>query len=126
LREPDSLTLSATRARLTLSPSPSLLLHAEASSDASVFLCETDLFRSFNTRIWIGAGVASHGSGTMTALLPVFSTRLEVFADRLVIDWTSLRSTGKPQRRLSARYEAESGFTLRWSFPYEIGLGLTW
>jgi len=126
LREPDSLTLSATRARLTLSPSPSLLLHAEASSDASVFLCETDLFRSFNTRIWIGAGVASHGRGTMTALLPVFSTRLEVFADRLVIDWTSLRSTGKPQRRLSARYEAESGFTLRWSFPYEIGLGLTW
>ncbi|MBP7165086.1 MAG: hypothetical protein KBB15_05470 [Firmicutes bacterium] len=126
LREPDSLTLSATGARLTLSPSPSLLLHAEASSDASVFLCETDLFRSFNTRIWIGAGVASHGRGTMTALLPVFSTRLEVFADRLVIDCTSLRSAGKPERRLSARYEAESGFTLRWSFPFEIGLGLTW
>ncbi len=126
IREPNSLTLSPFEARLTLSPAPSLLLHAELSSGNPVFLCETSPFRSFNVRVWIGAGIASHGTPPTIATYPVLSTRLELFMDRVVVDWRTLRSSSTEERCLSARYEAEGGFTVRWSFPNQIGLGLTW
>lgn len=125
-REPNSLTLSPTGIDLTLSPAPCLLLHAELSDDGSVFLCETDPFRSFNARVWIGAGIVSRSDRPMTTTHPVFSTRLEVLIDRLVIDWRTLRSEGKSGQRLSATYETQSGLTVRWCFPNQIGLGLTW
>lgn len=126
LREPNSLALSGAGVHLTLSPAPSLLLHAELGGDNSVFLCETDPFRSFNARLWIGAGITSHGDRSTTTACPALSARLEVFIDRLVVDWRTLRSDGKAEHRLSATYEAEGGFTIRWSFPNQIGLGLTW
>lgn len=125
-REPNSLMLSPTGVDLTLSPVPSLLLHAELSGDCSVFLCETDPFRSFNARVWIGAGIVGNGSGPTAITRPTLSARLEIFIDRLVIDWRTLRSGGTAEQRLSAAYEAPSGFTVRWSFPSQIGLGLTW
>lgn len=125
-REPNSLTLSGAGVRLTLSPAPSLLLHSELSGDDSIFLCETDPFRSFNARLWIGAGIANRGGRPTTATDLVLATRLEVFIDRLVVDWRALRSQSKAEHRLSATYEAEGGFTIRWSFPNQIGLGLTW
>ena len=126
IREPNSLTLSPSEVRLTLSPAPSLLLHAELNRGNAIFLCETDPFRSFNARVWIGAGIVGHGSGPATTTCPAFSTRLELFMDRVVIDWRTLRSVGKKEQCLSATYEAEDGFTVRWSFPNRIGLGLTW
>jgi len=125
-REPHRLTVSPFEAGLTISPARSLLLHAGLGGDNSVFLCETDLFRSFNSRVWIGAGIVSHGGGPTATTRPALSARLEVFIDRLVVDWRALRSEGKTDQRLSATYETQSGFTVRWSFPNQIGLGLTW
>ena len=126
VREPSRLTVSPFGANLTLSPARNLLLHAELNGDGSVFLCETDLFRSFNARVWVGAGILGHGGGPTATTLAAVSARLEVFIDRLVVDWRALRSEGKTDQRLSATYETQSGFTVRWSFPNQIGLGLTW
>ena len=126
MREPHRLTVSPFGANLTLSPVPNLLLHAELSGDDSVFLCETDLFRSFNTRVWVGAGILGHGGGPAATTAAAASARLEVFINRLVVDWRMLRSEGKADQRLSATYEAQNGLTVRWSFPNQIGLGLTW
>ncbi len=125
-REPNRLTVTPFEANLTLSPACNLLLHAELGADNSAFVCETDPFRSFNARIWIGAGIVNHSDYSMTVVTPALSALLEVFIGWLVVDWRALRSGGKAKQHLSATYEAQSGFTVRRSFLNQIGLGLTW
>ncbi len=124
-REPNSLLVSPSGVRLGLSPAPSLMFQMGLDEDLNEFVCEVDAFRSYNVRLWLGAGMA-----TDKAYSPLpcgaFSTRAELFAGRIALDWRTLHFGHDTQSQVSARYEAESGITVRWAYPVKFSIGVTW
>jgi len=124
-REPHSLSLSSAGVGCTLSPAPSLVLQLELGKGSSDFLCEIDVFRTFNTRIWIGAGIVADRASSLSPC-GTFSTRSELFSGRMVFELRKLRFDHKVEQQTSVRYDVGNGITLRWTYPDQFSLGVTW
>jgi len=122
LRESNSILVSADAMRLRLSPSPSLCFVAEAQplEGTGLVLGELSVFRSFNMRAWAGAGVS------IGPFDPAVSLRVELFVGNLAMEHRRVASPAGIERRLSAKYQSQNGFTLFWEFPARLGMGFTW
>ena len=132
-REPHYLKASPHSFSLTLSPARQLYVHANVDSCGWDVLGELSVARTFNTRVWVGAGIAARqwtedesirtsGSSLQAAL----SARAEVFLGPLVVDWQNTVTPAGRASRVSIRYEFKGGSLIEWVHPSHLRVGIMW
>jgi len=132
-REPHYLKASPHSFSLALSPARQLYVHANVDSGGWDILGEVGVARTFNTRVWVGTGIAARqwpadedmrtsGSSLQAAL----SARAEVFLGPLVLDWQNTIIPAGRCSRVSIRYEFKGGSLIEWVHPSHLRVGIMW
>lgn len=132
-REPHYLKASPHSLSLAVSPARQLYVHANVDSGGWDILGEVGVARTFNTRVWVGAGIAARqwpadedmrtsGSSLQAAL----SARAEVFLGPLVLDWQNTIIPAGRCSRVSIRYEFKGGSLIEWVHPFQVRVGIMW
>ena len=132
-REPHYATVSSRGISLAVSPARQLYVRANVNDEGWDVLGEVSIARTFNTRAWVGAGIAARptledaaaktpGSSIQAAL----SARAEVFLGPLVLDWQNTLTSAGRSSRVSIRCEFKSGSLVEWVHPSQLRLGIMW
>jgi hypothetical protein len=132
-REPHYLKASPYGFSLAVSPARQLYVYANVDCGGWDVLGEVGVARTFNTRVWVGAGIAARqwtedesirtsGSSLQAAL----SARAEVFLGPLVVDWQNTVTPAGRASRVSIRYEFKGGSLIEWVHPSHLRVGIMW
>ena len=140
-REPHYLKASPQSLSLAVSPARQLYVQANVDHGGWDVLGEVSIARTFNTRSWVGAGLASRqgiasrqelgpahtgATGCDWGLRAALSARVEVFLGPLVLDWQKTVVSSGQSSRVSIRYEFKGGSLVEWVHPSQLRVGLMW
>ncbi len=132
-REPHYGAVSPHSVSLAISLARQLYVRANVDDLGWDVVGEVSIARTFNTRAWIGAGIAAgHTLGDTATNTPggsiqaALSVRAEAFLGPLVLNWQNTLTSARRSSQVSIRYEFKGGGLIEWVHPSLLRVGVMW